>query len=60
MSQKQAIEFLKGHESVEYIYATLVDITYAGQQGCLGYVMYRQLDKKEYAKTLARITTNAE
>eukprot|EP00972_Heterocapsa_arctica_P039377 5799279-Heterocapsa_arctica.AAC.1 len=60
MSQKAGMDYMKGTGSLEYIYATLVEITSAGQTGCLGYALYQALDKKDYAKTMARITTNAQ
>eukprot|EP00972_Heterocapsa_arctica_P115211 16446593-Heterocapsa_arctica.AAC.1 len=60
MSQKAGMEYMKGTGSLEYIYATLVEVTSAGQTGRLGYALYRSLDKKDYAKTMARITTNVE
>eukprot|EP00972_Heterocapsa_arctica_P114676 16443654-Heterocapsa_arctica.AAC.1 len=60
MSRKQAIDFLQSNDSLIYIFATMVEITYKGQDGCLGYVMYKQLDRKDYAKTLMRVTTNTE
>eukprot|EP00972_Heterocapsa_arctica_P001794 256499-Heterocapsa_arctica.AAC.1 len=50
MSQKQAKEYLKGQASLEYIHVTLVEMASAGQQACLGYVLYRQLDKIDYSK----------
>eukprot|EP00972_Heterocapsa_arctica_P069884 10322671-Heterocapsa_arctica.AAC.1 len=60
MSKKAGMDYMKGTGSLEYIYATLVEMTSTGQTGCLGYAFYQALDKKEYAKTMARITTNAQ
>jgi hypothetical protein len=56
MSQKQAMDFLKGQTSLEYIHVTLVKVP--GQAGGTGYVLYKQLDKPEYAKVLANIANN--
>eukprot|EP00972_Heterocapsa_arctica_P082279 12125157-Heterocapsa_arctica.AAC.1 len=50
MSQKQAMDFLKGQTTLEYIHVTLVEMASAGQSACLGYVLYRQLDKADYSK----------
>eukprot|EP00972_Heterocapsa_arctica_P113421 16437052-Heterocapsa_arctica.AAC.2 len=60
MSKKQAIDFLKTNDSLQYIYTTMIEIKYKGQDKCLGYAMYQQLDRKEYAKTLLNVTTNTE
>eukprot|EP00972_Heterocapsa_arctica_P045983 6784033-Heterocapsa_arctica.AAC.1 len=60
MSRKQAIDFLQTNDSLQYIFTTMIEITHKGQEGCLGYVMYKQLDRKEYAKTLMKVTTNSE
>eukprot|EP00972_Heterocapsa_arctica_P104978 15469951-Heterocapsa_arctica.AAC.1 len=58
MSRKQAMDYMQTNESLKYIYTTMIEVTYKGQEGCLGYVLFQQLDRKEYAKTLMKVTTN--
>ncbi len=56
MSQIQAMEFLKGHTTLEYIHVTQVKVP--GQAGGTGYVLYKQLDNADYAKVLVKIANN--
>eukprot|EP00972_Heterocapsa_arctica_P000991 138536-Heterocapsa_arctica.AAC.1 len=60
MSRKQAMEYMQANGSLKYIYTIMIEIRHKGQYGCLGYVFFQQLDRKEYAKTLKNITTNDE
>eukprot|EP00972_Heterocapsa_arctica_P020531 3027395-Heterocapsa_arctica.AAC.1 len=60
MSRKQAMEYMQTNESLKYIYTIMIEGKYNGQDGCLGYVFFQHLDRKEYAKTLKKITTNDE
>eukprot|EP00972_Heterocapsa_arctica_P009671 1425675-Heterocapsa_arctica.AAC.1 len=59
MSQKQAKDYLKGQASLEFIHVTLMEVTTSGQKDCLGYVLYRQMDKNDYSKVLTKLTTNS-
>eukprot|EP00972_Heterocapsa_arctica_P019737 2910564-Heterocapsa_arctica.AAC.1 len=52
MSRKQAIAFLQTSTTTQYIYTLMSECKMDGQEGCLGYILYQQLDKKTYAAAL--------
>eukprot|EP00972_Heterocapsa_arctica_P050544 7432343-Heterocapsa_arctica.AAC.1 len=58
LSQKQAIYLLKGQAPLDFIHVTLVEINTTGQKYCLGYVLYKQMDKSDYSRVLTKLTTN--
>eukprot|EP00972_Heterocapsa_arctica_P078268 11541581-Heterocapsa_arctica.AAC.1 len=55
MSRKQAIEFLQTNTNMQYIYTLMIECKRDGQEDCLVYILYQQLDKKTYAATLVNI-----
>eukprot|EP00972_Heterocapsa_arctica_P003074 455901-Heterocapsa_arctica.AAC.1 len=40
---------------MQYIYTLMIEYNKDGQEGCLGYIIYQQLDKKTYAAALVKI-----
>eukprot|EP00972_Heterocapsa_arctica_P098728 14569757-Heterocapsa_arctica.AAC.1 len=52
------MEYMQTNGSLKYIYTMMIERKNNGQEGCLGYVFFQQLDRKDYAKTLKKITTN--
>eukprot|EP00972_Heterocapsa_arctica_P096801 14281496-Heterocapsa_arctica.AAC.1 len=38
----------------------MIEYNTDGQEGCLGYILYQQLDKKTYAATLVKIIESEE
>eukprot|EP00972_Heterocapsa_arctica_P010654 1563488-Heterocapsa_arctica.AAC.1 len=60
MSRKQAIDYMQNNGDLKYIYTKMIECKNNGQEGCLGYFFFQQLDRKDYANTLKKITTNSE
>eukprot|EP00972_Heterocapsa_arctica_P082167 12112121-Heterocapsa_arctica.AAC.1 len=60
MSRKQAIKFLQTSTTMQYIYTLMIECNADGQEGCLGYILYQQLDKHTYAAALVKSIENEE
>eukprot|EP00972_Heterocapsa_arctica_P111823 16428280-Heterocapsa_arctica.AAC.1 len=54
------MEYMQTNGSLQYIYTMMIECKYNGQDGCLGYIFFQHLDRKDYAKTLNNIATNGE
>eukprot|EP00972_Heterocapsa_arctica_P066611 9829484-Heterocapsa_arctica.AAC.1 len=60
LSRKQAIDYMQTNGSLKYIFTMMIECKKSGQEDCLGYILFQQLDRNTYATTLTQIVKNNE
>eukprot|EP00972_Heterocapsa_arctica_P021448 3157454-Heterocapsa_arctica.AAC.1 len=54
------MDYMKTNGSLQYIYTLMIECKKNGQEDCLGYILFQQLDRNTFAATLNNIATNED